>query len=100
MFSVHQKSGNSLTGHFSFMSAVGDLFALPTQGCQIKFNFDSNGGVHIQLVRIEDRVFWPIQMKIETQEGTGEGGRVLIKNHGLLIWEGEVEGQWIISMLL
>lgn len=73
MFSVHQKSGNSLTGHFSFMSAVGDLFALPTQGCQIKFNFDSNGGVHIQLVRIEDRVFWPIQMKTETQEGTGEG---------------------------
>lgn len=83
------------------MPAVGDLFALPIQSCQIKFNFDSNGGVHIQLVRIEDRVFWPIQMKIETRkERAGWGGRILIKNHGLLIWEGEVEGQWIISMLL
>lgn len=80
------------------MSAVGDLFALPIQGCQIKLNFDSNGGVHIQLVRIEDRVFWPIQMKIETQEGTR--GRVLIMNRELLIWEGEEECEWIVSLML
>lgn len=80
------------------MSAVGDLFTLPIQGCQIKLNSDSNGGVPIQLVRIEDRVFWPIQMKKETQEGTR--GRVLIMNHGLLIWEGEEEGEWIVSLML